>query len=320
MTARLRIPAFLIAAACLVVLAFFAPSYVFAQNSGGLVSACTGIDCQLCNLYDLFNRIIQYAILSATVFAAGLFAYAGALLFTSGGSETQVTKAKTIFRRTFIGLTIALVAFFGVETLVNSIATGKINFKSVQCVNNRIIEGKGLGFVDPAVLETGAIDTSTELGTFTGETAVIGAGPCAPDRLIEAGFKQATQMSCICGMESGSKPGAESGTDRLKNDPQKRPFSFGLFQINIVANTLTDCVTREQVRCPDAFTTMRRGETNYDVTVRNEALYRRCAEIAKDAACNIQNARRLAQEGSGSGLSHWGNKPNAAACGIPHTF
>lgn len=312
MTARMRIPlAFLVACLLIVGAIVLTPSFVAAQP---LVSSCTGIDCQLCNIYDLFNRVIQYAILSATVIAAGLFAYAGGLLVTSGGSVERAGKARNIFGRTFFGFTIALVAFLGIETFVNSLAQGKITFKSAPCVNNRIIDGTGLRFGDSGIV--GAIDTATELGTFTGETGALGAGPCAVDKLQAAGITQATKMSCVCAMESSSQPGQESRTDRLKTDPQNRAFSFGLFQINITANQLTDCSTGQKVDCPAAFN---QGKTSYDATVKNEALYKRCIAIAKDATCNIQNARRLAQE-TPQGLGHWGNQRNAAACSIPYTF
>jgi hypothetical protein len=312
MTARMRISLALLVACFLIVGAILlAPSFAAAQP---LVSSCTGINCQLCNLYDLFNRIIQYAILTATIAAAGLFAFAGGLLVTSGGSLERVAKARNIFGRTFFGFTIALVAFLGIETFVNSLAQGKVTFKSAPCVNNRIVEGTGLRFGGTNAV--GAIDTATELGTFTGETAALGGGPCEVSKLQAAGVAQATRMSCICAMESGSQPGQESGTDRLKNDPQNRPFSFGLFQINITANYLTDCATKQKVDCPAAFN---QGKTSYEATVKDEALYKRCVEIAKDAVCNIENARRLAQD-TPQGLGHWGNKRNAAACGIPNTF
>jgi hypothetical protein len=124
-----------------------APQLASAQP---LVPQCAGITCELCHLFDLANRIIQYAILAASIAAAALFAYAGAMLVFAAGDPTKIAKAKHTFGRVITGYVIALIAFLAVDTLINSIAQKKFTWKNVQCQTGlRKTQGTGLRFVTP---------------------------------------------------------------------------------------------------------------------------------------------------------------------------
>lgn len=130
----------------LVVLTFFVPELAVAQQ---LTAQCQGIDCELCHLFETANRLIQYAILAASVFAAGLFAYAGAKLIIAQGDPTKIAEVKNTFRSVIVGYVIALCAFLFVDTLINSIAQKKFTWKNVQCQTiKRKLDG-GLTFQTP---------------------------------------------------------------------------------------------------------------------------------------------------------------------------
>ncbi len=86
---------------------------------------CTGTDCTLCHLWQMGSNIINFITFNLAIPAAILlFVAAGILFIVSGGSEDKVTKAKTIFTNTVIGLLIIFCSWLLIDTLFNTIATG----------------------------------------------------------------------------------------------------------------------------------------------------------------------------------------------------
>jgi hypothetical protein len=108
-------------------------------------------------------------------------------------------------------------------------------------------------------------------------------------------------MSRICNYESGGNAGNESGSDRCRNDPAKRAFSIGLYQINLTVHKLPG------LDCPSAF----EGK-NYDCKIKNESLYAQCVDAAKNPTTNINKAAELSK--NGANVSPWKNTVNH--CGI----
>jgi len=102
---------------------------------------CTGANCQLCNVFELINGVIKFLIISvAAPLAAVSFAIAGIMLFTAGGNEEKIKKAKSIFLYVVIGLLIALSAFLVIDTIMKSLlntstftASGFGPWNSIQC-------------------------------------------------------------------------------------------------------------------------------------------------------------------------------------------
>lgn len=81
----------------------------------------------------------------------------------------------------------------------------------------------------------------------------------------------------IAKAESGLNPKAESITDRM---PDGRPFSYGLFQINLTVSTI------DGVQCHKAF----QGR-NYTAKVIDERLFSKCVNMAKDVDKSIEVAK-----------------------------
>lgn len=78
--------------------------------------------CNFNALMVLINRVIDFALFYlATPLAAVIFAYAGFLLITSGGSQEKMTKAKHILGNVLIGYVIALAAWLIVNTILNTL-------------------------------------------------------------------------------------------------------------------------------------------------------------------------------------------------------
>lgn len=162
----------LLAPIVLMVLALCVPELAFAQP---LVPRCEGITCELCHLFELANRIIQYALLAASIAAAALFAYAGAMMVFAAGDMGKIARSKDIFRRVITGYCVALIAFLAIDTLINSIAQKKFTWKNVQCqAGLRITSGSGLRFVTP---ETVIVTQTTDPGAVSPEGIVTTVPP-----------------------------------------------------------------------------------------------------------------------------------------------
>ena len=93
----------------------------FFSYAAGLVP-CAGSDCNFNALMTLFNKVIRFILFDIVVpIAAIMFAYAGFLLVTSGGSSEARTKANTIFTNTVWGLVIAVAAWLIIRTILSTL-------------------------------------------------------------------------------------------------------------------------------------------------------------------------------------------------------
>jgi hypothetical protein len=105
----------------------FPPDQTTTAVSSGLVNCGTydaqgkiSNPCGFSDALGMINTVIKFIFLDLVVpFAAIMFAYAGFLLITSGGSTEQKSKAKGIFLNVAIGLIIAAAAFVIVRTVLS---------------------------------------------------------------------------------------------------------------------------------------------------------------------------------------------------------
>ena len=82
--------------------------------------------CSFNHAMQLINNIISFILFYMAVpIAAIMFAYAGFLLVTSGGSEEAKTRAKSIFTDAVIGLVIAVAAFLIIKTILSIVGYDK---------------------------------------------------------------------------------------------------------------------------------------------------------------------------------------------------
>ena len=90
---------------------------------GSLVPCGTTKNATPCGFNDLFsmvNKVINFVLfVMAVPIAAIMFAYAGFMLVTSGGSSEQKSKAKSVFFNVAVGLIIAAAAWLIVHTILN---------------------------------------------------------------------------------------------------------------------------------------------------------------------------------------------------------
>ena len=81
---------------------------------------CDGPDCDLCDLAQLGQNILNAAIYLAVFMSAVLFAYAGFEALTSGGNAAKYNKARSVFTNVAIGLIIILVAWLVVDVTMKT--------------------------------------------------------------------------------------------------------------------------------------------------------------------------------------------------------
>lgn len=107
---------------------FTALALIFTLNAepslaAGLVP-CDGLDCDMCQLVDLGNNVINWLIGVLMVVFAIIAAWAGFELVVSGGNTSAKESAKSKFTNAFIGLIIVLAAWLIVDTLMRTLLIG----------------------------------------------------------------------------------------------------------------------------------------------------------------------------------------------------
>jgi hypothetical protein len=147
-----------------------------------------------------------------------VFAWAGLLLVTSAGNESQISKARSMFSNVFIGIAITLSAWLIIDTLMK--APGLVN-------KNEIGEGtkygpwneiKCVAQLPPAVKGTASIPG---VGTGPAPTPAQTSGPVPPPDNTQTGIAAATNAyigaSTAAGPDGGNKACAWAVNNILKN-------------------------------------------------------------------------------------------------------
>ncbi len=266
-----------------------------------------GIQCALGwgAVLTVINNIIQLLITLAIILVAPLtIAYAGFLLVTGQGNPGSLTKAKGVILNTIIGIVIALAGWLIVDAIMavlyNPAAIGSTWSNLIMsggypaCLPQT---GIGTGLNQASISNVVATTPSNSSGG--GTCAIQNSGPCAASNMNVFGTA-ANQASIICSAESAN------GTLLQGDQTTSGSYvSFGLFQINISANSVNG------LNCPSAFSSMYTG-SNKNIQITNQTLYNSCQQAALTPATNIQAAYNIFQS---SGYS-WKAWSTSTACGL----
>lgn len=103
------------------------PFLLNASFLGPLVPECDGPECDLCDLLQLGQNVIEFLIYISIALAAIAFAWAGFLYMTAGGDQGKIKNAHDIFRKVAIGLIIVLGAYLIANLIVNGLTDGNID-------------------------------------------------------------------------------------------------------------------------------------------------------------------------------------------------
>ena len=208
----------------------------------GLVSSCNGPNCQACNLVDLIQNVINYAIGLSIPIAMALFAYAGVLYFTESANPHGIETAKKIFRSALVGFIVALGAYLIVNTILHSILntnTAQGGFAegswfTIQCTGTGVTNGNignlltsVLGNPAPlSVMEVATtptcpsgysyqyntcMDVNGNIQTPTYTTASGASVPSDPILSAEIAAACATNASSACSISQGISQAESSG-------------------------------------------------------------------------------------------------------------
>ena len=325
----------------------FVSSEIVSAEEIGIVPACPANDPNCsdpyspdnygsCEFVSLINNVVRFLIGIASVFATIIFVYAGYLLVVSQGNPSNIEKAKGHFLNVLIGYIILLAAFLIVNTILSMMVgstSSLLNWNQIQCsyanqvgTPSRVI----VSLEDSSVVSFDLADSVVDRysGTVSGGSPGSGNGTCAaitdtgnecyPGNLSCFG-SFASQASMVCNVESRGGAGAVSGTDLCIGG---KPFSGGLFQINILAHysklpgcsndfftkvgsgVQGDCLVEREGYC---------AVRNCEIT--NEPVYNACMQATFDPSINKQIACDLFQA-SGYDFGPW--KYTAQKCGLSY--
>lgn len=96
-----------------------APVTVLAQ--GGDIIPCDGPDCNAMAFVQLVQNVINWIIGVSAPIAAIAFGYAGFLMLTAAGNQSQIDKAKKIFTMVGIGFIFILGGWLLVYTITSNL-------------------------------------------------------------------------------------------------------------------------------------------------------------------------------------------------------
>lgn len=99
---------------------FFPSASLYAQS---IEIPCDGVDvvCDFEKLVQLGRNIMNFLILLSIPIATIAFAWAGILMLTARGNESQVSKAKEIFTKVLIGFLFVLTAWLIVQLITGAL-------------------------------------------------------------------------------------------------------------------------------------------------------------------------------------------------------
>lgn len=274
--------------------------------------------CTLCHFLVGIHDIIEYFIGVMVILALAIITAMGVLYIVAGGNEGLIGTAKKGLWSTLSGIAIVLFAWLIVNTIIFWLLPTKSDLgvdASFSLTDGFQFNCNTTSLANDASLASGTVSTAGTAsgGSSGGATSsesscqALTSGPCSVSNLQSAFGSHAERMSRICNYESGGNAGNESGSDKCRNDPQRRAFSIGLFQINLTVHTLIDPSSGQSVNCPSAF-----NGKNFDCSIRDSALYNRCVSLAKNPSVNIARAKVISN--SGANVSPWRNTVNH--CGL----
>ncbi len=283
------------------------------------VCNCPGSAADWGCVLQTIQSFMNFSVYIATIIITLFIALAGFTYMTSGGSAEKRSLANKRVANAVIGLVIVLVAWLLVDSVMKVLYKSDAGFgpwNAILASNNApdciVKNGKPPPLVGP--------DSSTQnaagggVGTVTGTPGVPSTpsqnarGDCSATALQGTFGSNAAAMSCVTTYEDSScNTGLPSGTD-IGADGNS--VSFGLFQVNISANNLsqfpacTAAAGTGSLNCTQAFSGGAYTGSNHNTRVSDAGLYAQCKRAITSASCNEQAAQTILQK---QGLKAWGN-------------
>jgi hypothetical protein len=264
------------------------------------------------------QNLINAGISIGILFAVVIMAWAGFILVMSPFNPEAKSTAHKMLINAVIGFLIVCSAWLIVDFVMKALYSGPDGQQGKFGPWNSILTGGDVCVtsIETRPLFSGQITAGninilagTNIQTLpngagSGACMVRTSGGCDYRNFVSAFGSEAVarQASQICYEESRGVVASVSDTDVMRNDPQRRAFSFGLFQINLTWHEVAG------LPCPSAF----EGK-NYTARVKNEDLYRRCVAAAKTFDGNVREAAATYKR---TGWREWSTAPK---CGLAYS-
>lgn len=320
---------------------------------GGTIPACTGSEnpglvpcgrscdnpatpsdetaiCTLCHLLLLIKNIFDWIFMVMTYIAFAVLVAMGILYIVSTGRPQLINVAKSGIWAALVGFAVVLLAWVMVNVVLFVLADGALGEQNAAYSIKDSKTGAWFEFTCDAASKYqrtglagsggsggGAGSGGAGGGPGNGSCSVISSGYCTTENLGKACSWNAEAASKVCNVESGGNTAAASNTDRCQNENGDR-FSFGLFQLNIIAN---GCMLGDDCCWQNVFSLENGNAGNnggakkrctnskgvsyvcgWGCAVVNRSKYTECSQRAMDAAKNISAACTLYKQ---SGWQPW---------------
>lgn len=278
------------------------------NQAGSNQYLCIYDECTTCGLVTLAQNLLMLAVFMAVVIAAIMFAYAGALYLLSSSNPGNISKAHSIFWDVLLGLVLVLAGWMVIDVIMKVLygdgPQGWGPWNEILCGYTaqrdcRVLEKPRAGTAgapsEPTPKPGERKPPPGDGSKYPGEKGCPAptSGWCSVARLEPYFGENAYMAAGICAHESvGGNPNTPSGADLCL--PSRTPASWGLFQINITANTI------DGLNCPQAFTaayTARNHVCAVKSDERSQQLFRDCVAAAKDPVKNIRKAVEMSHGG-----------------------
>jgi len=262
------------------------------ETSRNCTKDANGKETCTCPFGNYLNIIIKLVI--------GIAAVLAMVMIVMGGIEYMTTElvsgkenGKDTIRNAILGLLIALGAYLILNTINPQLLSA--------CLDK-------LPQATITILPFDATINSYVVKTNSASCKIMTNGDCTPANLKSYFGNKAENASKICSVESGGKPDLKSGFDYCSLG-DKVTFSFGLFQINLLANG--DKIPKSVGSCANLFTTSKGEEIGYgkagyiakengkfkgyDCKLKTERGddYKKCRDYLLTAAGNLEMAKKL---------------------------
>lgn len=305
---------------------FVSASHIFADIVCGKdqTIAPDGVSC----ISTTQENDLKYNFLAPLPCDSGEGCVGGELKTFDPAGDNKIGGYLNVMIRIFIGicavLAVIMIVVGGLEYMTSELISNKENGKHrIRGAIFGLILALGawtiLNQINPDILNTDLkslekitvnVTLEDQIKSYTGQGACtpVVSGPCSPESLATAGFTDATQASKICNGESKGNPSLASGVDKCSDG---NSFSFGLFQINVLAhaNEIPGGV------CSNIFQTngggtqgaclQRQGNIciKYDCSVKDSTKLQSCISYITNTANNIKYAAGLQ---TARGWGQWG--------------
>jgi hypothetical protein len=296
-------------------------------GSGSSYPSAPDFGCVLQVIQNLLNDVVGIATIIISVFISR----AGLIFMTSPNNPGAKTKARAGLVNAVIGLMIVLAAYLLIDSVMKVIYNQNASFSNgtgtaqlgpwnailsspstTDCLVVRQAPVTGVAGATVTANAAGGGSATASTGTSSGGScAVQTSGACSTSNMGAFG-SAASQASQICNAESHGNASILSGTDKLGDGT---PYSVGIFQINLTANSVGG------LSCPSAFSkqscTVSSCGAGTGVTVTNASLYQQCVTAAEVPTTNAAAAYQIYQAGNKTGGSDsWDPWGTAASCNL----